>query len=158
MTQSGSHPIFMAKGGTVSRFLFHSAIYLRNLPPDIGRAALDCQYIWSCRLQVRTRTVSPQPVVSSCLTFSPLHPPRVAPLHRMRLFSVTASTRLLPSALSAVKRPFLSGLSSPVNCRRGRSSLLFICIYDSFTIYSQVSVPSCRSAGWSSAHPFREPV
>ena len=137
MTQSGSHPIFMAKGGTVSRFLFHSAIYLRNLPPDIGRAALDCQYIWSCRLQVRTRTVSPQPVVSSCLTFSPLHPPRVAPLHRMRLFSVTASTRLLPSALSAVKCPFLSGLSSPARLaayRRDRSSLLiFVCLAASST-------------------------
>ena len=29
--------------------VFESAIYLRNLPPGIGRAALVCQYIWSCR-------------------------------------------------------------------------------------------------------------
>ena len=52
--------------------VFKSVIYLRNLPPGNGRATLDCQYIWSCRARCRTRDVSPRPVVSSCLTFSPL--------------------------------------------------------------------------------------
>ena len=40
--------------------VFESVIYLRNLPPGIGRAALDCRYIWFCRFRCRTRTVSPQ--------------------------------------------------------------------------------------------------
>ena len=42
--------------------VFESAIYLRNLPPGIGRAALICRYIWSCRPAavpaVRRRTAS----------------------------------------------------------------------------------------------------
>ena len=54
--------------------------------------------------------MSPHAVVSSCLAFSPLH-------HVMRLFSVTVSKRLLPSVISTVKRPFLSGLSSPFHAR-----------------------------------------
>ena len=29
--------------------VFKSVIYLRNLPPGIRRAALNCRYIWSCR-------------------------------------------------------------------------------------------------------------
>ena len=48
-----------------------SIIYLRNLPPDIGRAALICQYIWSCRPWYRTRMASLTSVVSSYLAFSP---------------------------------------------------------------------------------------
>ena len=52
--------------------VFESAIYLRNLPPDIGRAALICQYIWSCRPCLRTRTASLTSVVGSYPAFSPL--------------------------------------------------------------------------------------
>ena len=52
--------------------VFESVIYLRNLPPDIGRAALICQYIWSCRPRCRTCPASLSDIVSSYLTFSPL--------------------------------------------------------------------------------------
>ena len=61
--------------------VFESAIYLRNLPPGIGRAALICRYIWSCRPAavpaVRRRTAS------WALT------PRFHPCPCGRLFSVT---------------------------------------------------------------------
>lgn len=53
---SGEPPLRYS--GTISRFLFYSVIYLRNLPPDIGRAGLICQYIWSCRPPRRTRRTS----------------------------------------------------------------------------------------------------
>ena len=55
--------------------------------------------------------MSPHSVVSSYLAFSPL------PLSR-RYFSVTAGVRLPPPALSAVRCPFLSGLSSVFRPRR----------------------------------------
>ena len=51
--------------------VFKSVIYLRNLPPDIGRAALICQYIWSCRSWYHTHSTSLPYVVSSYLAFSP---------------------------------------------------------------------------------------
>ena len=89
--------------------VFESAIYLRNLPPDIGRAALICQYIWFCRPWCRTRNTSLQCAVGSYPTFSPSLPGQA----RRQTFSVTAGKRLLPSAISAAGRPFLSGLSSP---------------------------------------------
>ena len=89
--------------------VFESAIYLRNLPPDIGRAVLICQYIWFCRPWCRTRNTSLQCAVGSYPTFSPSLPG----LARRQTFSVTAGKRLLPSAISAAGRPFLSGLSSP---------------------------------------------
>ena len=50
---------------------------LRNLPPGIRRAALNCRYIWSCRPGGRTRWMSPYTVVGSFPAFSPL-PPEVA--------------------------------------------------------------------------------
>ena len=116
--------------GAVSRFLFYSAIYLRDLPPGIGRAALICQYIWFCRFRDRTRVASLSPVVSSCLAFSPLaacpgrssnFSPGRSP-ECGRLFSVTVIVRLPPPALSAAECPFLSGLSSRLS---GRSLQLF---------------------------------
>ena len=61
-------------------------IYLRNLPPDIGRAALICQYIWFCRPWYHTRPASLTDVVSSYLTFSP-SPSGIG----RQLFSVTVS-------------------------------------------------------------------
>ena len=61
------------KGGAVSRVLFLNLPFIwRNLPPGIGRAALICQYIWSCKSQWRTQCISLYTVVSSCLAFSPL--------------------------------------------------------------------------------------
>ena len=73
----GAHTHVIGTGWEIKRrdrkpvSVFESAIYLRNLPPDIGRAALICQYIWSCRLWYRTRMASLTSVVSSCLAFSP---------------------------------------------------------------------------------------
>ena len=61
-------------------------IYLRNLPPDIGRAALICQYIWFCRPWYHTRPASLTDVVSSYLAFSP-SPSGIG----RQLFSVTVS-------------------------------------------------------------------
>ena len=101
--------------------VFESVIYLRNLPPGIGRAALVCQYIWSCRPCLRTRPASLTAVVGSCPTFSPLpaeRPKRGDGTLQRRLFSVTDGIRLLPSALSAAGRPALSGLSSPLPARQ----------------------------------------
>ena len=66
--------------------VFESAIYLRNLPPDIGRAALICQYIWFCRPWYHTRPASLTDVVSSYLAFSP-SPSGIG----RQLFSVTVS-------------------------------------------------------------------
>ena len=59
-------------GRTVSGFCFKSAIYLRDLPPGIRRAAFGCRYIWSCRLRDRTRKTSLPSVVGSYPAFSPL--------------------------------------------------------------------------------------
>ena len=119
--------------------VFKSAIYLRNLPPGIGRAALDCQYIWSCRLQGRTHMLSPTHAVSSCLTFSPLH------ALGMRLFSVTFTIRLPLSALSAVKCPFLSGLSSQQCCAADRPALIFRSA--AFSRLYSICSPVCARCG-----------
>ena len=111
----GARSPVMGAGGGIKRrdrkpvSVFESAIYLRNLPPDIGRAALICQYIWFCRPWCRTRNTSLQCAVGSYPTFSPSLPGQA----RRQTFSVTAGKRLLPSAISAAGRPFLSGLSSP---------------------------------------------
>ena len=57
----------------VSRILCLSLTFIyRNLPPGIGRAALICRYIWSCRPGCRTRQASPTAVVGSYPAFSPL--------------------------------------------------------------------------------------
>ena len=80
---SGGDTLEGSGGKTVS---VHSVIYLRNLPPDIGRAALICQYIWFCRPWYRTRPASLTDVVSSYLTFSP-SPSGIG----RQLFSVTVS-------------------------------------------------------------------
>ena len=93
--------------------VFKSAIYLRNLPPGIRRAALDCRYIWSCRLRDRTRKTSLPSVVGSYPAFSPLQAYPAGAGQFLRFFSVTASMRLLPSGLSPAECPSLSGLSSP---------------------------------------------
>ena len=117
--------------------VFESAIYLRNLPPDIGRAALICQYIWSCRPWCRTRTTSLPYAVSSCLTFSP-SPPGQA---RRQTFSVTAGIRLLPSALSAAGCPSLSGLSSPAQAGAAdRPALIRFCKYNHFSGFSYTAL------------------
>ena len=63
---------FLARRGRKPVSVFKSAIYLRNLPPGIGRAALICQYIWSCRPCLRTRPASLTAVVGSYPAFSPL--------------------------------------------------------------------------------------
>lgn len=103
--------------------VFEFVIYLRNLPPGIGRAALIYRYIWSCRPRDRTRHTLLRCVVSSCLAFSPL-PTGATMLRRYRrLFSVTAAVKLLPPELSSAGCPFLSGLSS-AHKRRDESSLL----------------------------------
>ena len=69
--------------------VFKSVIYLRNLPPGIGRAVLICRYIWSCRPGYRTRCMSPCSVVGSYPAFSPL------PVAR-RFFSVTSTLKITP--------------------------------------------------------------
>ena len=100
--------------------VFKSAIYLRNLPPGIGRAALICRYIWFCRPRWRTRSVSLPCVVSSCLAFSPLTSRKLSETAsvRRRLFSVTPCLKLPPPALSAAGCPSLSGLSSAFRPRQ----------------------------------------
>ena len=100
--------------------VFKSAIYLRNLPPGIGRAALICRYIWFCRPRWRTRSVSLPCVVSSCLAFSPLTSRELSETAsvRRRLFSVTPCLKLPPPALSAAGCPSLSGLSSAFRPRQ----------------------------------------
>ncbi len=49
-----------------------SIIYLSSLPPEIERATLNCRYIWPCRSQKGTTSMSPQTYVGSYPTFSPL--------------------------------------------------------------------------------------
>jgi len=66
--------------------VFKSAIYLRDLPPGIGRAALICQYIWFCRPWCRARRLSP--------TRRRELLPHVFTLALRRLFSVTAARDL----------------------------------------------------------------
>ena len=88
----GAHTHVIGTGWEIKRrdrkpvSVFESAIYLRNLPPDIGRAALICQYIWFCRPWYRTRPASLTDVVSSYLAFSP-SPSGIG----RQLFSVTVS-------------------------------------------------------------------
>ena len=86
--------------------VFKSTIYLRNLPPDIGRAVLICQYIWSCKSQCRSRMPSLTHVVSSYLAFSPL-PPREAVIFCYGWREVT-STCDFRSASPCLVRTFLS--------------------------------------------------
>ena len=82
------------KPSSVLRRSRASIIYLRlwsptassNLPPDIGRATLNCRYTWSCNPQgVRPVNIAAT-AVGSYPTFSPL--PASQSRHR-RLFSVT---------------------------------------------------------------------
>ena len=112
--------LFFQRQGRKPGSVFKSAIYLRNLPPGIGRAALVCQYIWSCRPCRRTRPASLTAVVGSYPAFSPLPvlPKKRGDRYFRRLFSVTDRIRLLPSALSAAGCPALSGLSSPQVARQ----------------------------------------
>jgi len=105
--------------------VFESAIYLRNLPPGIGRAALICRYIWSCRPAavpaVRRRTAS------WALT------PRFHPYPCGRFFSVTDGKdySLLcfpqPGALPCADFPHRRPFDKLRDRRRGRSSRLFGC-------------------------------
>ena len=100
--------------------VFESAIYLRNLPPDIGRAALICQYIWFCRPWCRTRNTSLQCAVGSYPTFSPSLPGRPGGSHSLLRLAKDYSHLRFPQqgALSCPDFPHLT-------CdRRGRSSRL----------------------------------
>ena len=93
--------------------VFESAIYLRNLPPGIGRAALICRYIWSCR--PAAVPVIRRRMASWALT-PRFHPCRIAPA----VIFCYGRKRLLPSVLSTARRPALCGLSSPrfLRCAR----------------------------------------
>ena len=100
--------------------VFESAIYLRNLPPDIGRAALICQYIWFCRPWCRTRNTSLHCAVGSYPTFSPSLPGRPGGSHSLLRLAKDYSHLRFPQqgALSCPDFPHLT-------CdRRGRSSRL----------------------------------
>ena len=100
--------------------VFESAIYLRNLPPDIGRAALICQYIWFCRPWCRTRNTSLHCAVGSYPTFSPSLPGRPGGRHSLLRLAKDYSHLRFPQqgALSCPDFPHLT-------CdRRGRSSRL----------------------------------
>ena len=92
--------------------VFESAIYLRNLPPGIGRAVLICRYIWSCRPVAVPAACRHAP--SWALT------PRFHPYPKAVIFCY-GRRRSLPSVLSTGGCPILSGLSS-AHARRGRSS------------------------------------
>ena len=84
-----SRVLFSARGGA-------SIIYLRrqslaassNLPPDIGRATLNCRYTWSCN----PRDVLPRSIatlaVGSYPAFSPL------PLRAVIFFYATIHLRI----------------------------------------------------------------
>ena len=108
----------MLIGRTVSRFLFYLVIYLLDLPPGKGRAALlslrTLRYTWSFWPWCRHHRMSPYDVVSSYLA--------VSPLPCGGLFSVTACIKLLPSVLSTAGRPFQSGLSSESSPQRKLST------------------------------------
>lgn len=114
------HPFVLA--GSVSRVLYSAArfrcgapvIYLRrrspaassNLPPDIGRATLDCRYTRSCN----PRDVLPgdiaAPAVGSYPAFSPL--PRTGAVVFCYLDCALTDIYPLGSAVLCVARTFLS--------------------------------------------------
>ena len=100
--------------------VFESVIYLRNLPPGIGRAALICRYIWSCRPGQRTRQPSPDGVVGSYPAFSPLPPGGggTSLLHCLKITPHCAFRRRAPFPV----RTFLSIIPAGAGIGRDRSS------------------------------------
>ena len=77
-----------------------------SLPPDNGRAALDCRYTWPCRRLV----VPPLCRHNEAWALTPHFHPYFT---RKRLFSVTICQNLRPAVISTESCSFLSGLSSP---------------------------------------------
>ena len=110
------HPLRFAY--TISRVLYSatgraSIIYLlrrslavsSNLPPDIGRAALNCRYTWSCN----PRGVLPRSIatlaVGSYPAFSPL-PPEDGGYFLLHFYTLT-NIKPLTCAVLCVARTFL---------------------------------------------------
>lgn len=110
-------------------FIFAAACTARysSLPPDNGRAALRCRYIWPCNSQEVRLDMSPYRPVGSYPTFSPL--PRTRWLEAVifcHLIPDVAAGFPLENAMLCVARTFLFMTS----IERQTSSLPFFYFYD----------------------------
>ena len=101
-----SHPLSSLNGWPLVIYLLRRSLAVSsNLPPDIGRAALNCRYTWSCN----PRGAQPRSIatlaVGSYPTFSPL-PHECGGYFLLHYYTLT-SIKPLTCAVLCVARTFL---------------------------------------------------